>query len=102
MGILGYLNGIYGAQVEFNRPQGLAIDNNYNIYVADTFNNCIRMIDNQYNVTTLVGSTESGFADGTGSAAIFNEPNAVVVDNVNHYLYVADLSNNCIRKIVLE
>jgi serine/threonine protein kinase, bacterial len=101
-GTLGYLNGIYGASVEFNRPQDLAIDNNYNIYVADTFNNCIRMIDNQYNTTTLVGTTESGFADGTGSAAIFNEPNAVVVDNVNHYLYVADLSNNCIRKVVLE
>jgi sugar lactone lactonase YvrE len=101
-GTLGYLNGIKGAPVEFNRPQGLAVDNNYNIYVADTFNNCIRMIDNQYNVTTLVGSTESGFADGTGSAAKFNEPNAVVIDNVNHYLYVADLSNNCIRKVVLE
>jgi len=60
------------------------------------------MIDNQYNVTTLVGSTESGLADGTGAAAIFNEPNAVVVDNVNHYLYVADTGNNCIRKVVLE
>jgi DNA-binding beta-propeller fold protein YncE len=101
-GILGYLNGIKGAPVEFNRPQGLAFDNNYNVYVADTFNNCIRMIDNQYNVTTLVGSTESGLADGTGAAAKFNEPYTVVVDNINHYLYVADTGNSCIRKVVLE
>lgn len=101
-GTLGYLNGIHGAPVEFNRPQGLAVDNDFNIYVADTFNNCIRMIDNQYNVTTLVGSTEVGLVDGTGAAAKFNEPNAVVVDNVNHYLYVADTGNHCIRKVVLE
>lgn len=52
--------------------QGLAVDNDFNIYVADTFNNCIRMIDNQYNVTTLVGSTEMGLVDGTGAAAKFN------------------------------
>lgn len=101
-GTLGYLNGIKGAPVEFNRPQGLAFDNNYNVYVVDTFNNCIRMIDNQYNVTTLVGSTESGLVDGSGAAAKFNEPYAVVVDNINHYLYVADTGNNCIRKVVLE
>ena len=82
--------------------QGLAVDNDFNIYVADTFNNCIRMIDNQYNVTTLVGSTEMGLVDGTGAAAKFNEPNAVVVDNVNYYLYVADTDNHCIRKVLLE
>ena len=50
------------------------------------------------NVTTLAGSGATGFADGTGVAAMFNNPSGVTVDGSMN-VYVADRSKNRIRKI---
>ena len=49
-------------------------------------------------VSTLAGSGTSGWADGLGSAAKFTEPFRLSVDS-NGALYVADYSNNRIRKV---
>ncbi len=84
---------------QFNLPQGVDVDNNGNIYVADSSNHKIRKIDNFGNVTTLAGSGTDGFADGNATTAKFNVPYAVTVDN-NGNIYVVDESNNKIRKIV--
>jgi streptogramin lyase len=42
----------------------------------------------------------SGFADGSGTAAQFNQPQGIGVD-ANGNIYVADYSNNRIRKVVV-
>ena len=42
----------------------------------------------------------SGFADGTGTSAKFRYPRGVITDGTN--VYVADSSNNKIRKIVIS
>jgi hypothetical protein len=89
-----------GSAARFNDPLGLAIDSAGNIYVGDTGNSTIRMITPAGVVTTLAGSADgSGSANGLGSAARFNAPRGVAVDGVGN-LYVADLNNNIIRKIV--
>jgi sugar lactone lactonase YvrE len=49
-------------------------------------------------VTTLAGSGNPGFADGTGLAASFKQPCGIAVDR-NGTIYVADASNLKIRKI---
>ena len=75
------------------------MDNASNVYVADTGNNTIRIITPNGTVTTLAGSAgNSGSSDGTGSAAQFESPYGVAVDQSNN-VYVADSGNNTIRLI---
>ena len=53
-----------------------------------------------YTFTTLAGSTgSSGDTDGIGSAARFNSPIGVAVDNESN-VYVVDYGNSTIRKIL--
>jgi len=53
-------------------------------------------------ITTLAGSaSNSGAADGIGSAALFNNPRGIAVDN-NTNVYVTDLYNHTIRKLTLS
>jgi sugar lactone lactonase YvrE len=88
-----------GTAAGFNQPYGLAIDSSGNVYLADKKNATIRKVTSAGVVTTLAGSTNTvGTANGTGSAAQFNQPSGVAVDSTGN-VYVADTANNTIRKI---
>ncbi len=96
--IYGSGDGI-GTNAHFTFPAGTAVDSAGNIYVADSGNHTIRKITSTGTVTTLAGSTgNSGSADGTGTAARFNDPGAVAVDSAGN-VYVADAGNATIRKV---
>ena len=70
-----------------------------NVYVADTDNDTIRKITPAGVVTTLAGTAgQGGSTDGTGSAALFDDPTGVAVDGAGN-VYVADTGNDTIRKI---
>src|SRR5882724_9270587 len=90
-----------GQNAQFNRPAGVAVDTNGNVYVADTFNNTIRKITSAGRVSTIAGfAGSSGIADGVNSAARFNGPSGTTIDSAGN-LYVVDSGNNTIRKIRL-
>lgn len=96
-GIPGYQNGI-GTGAQFQYPNGVAVDVNGTVYVADRLNHRIRKITSSGVVTTLAGSGIAGFANGNGVSAKFYRPSDVTVDG-NGNVYVADDFNHCIRKI---
>ena len=88
-----------GAAARFNTPGGVCVDGSGNIYVADTYGYTIRKITSAGVVTTLAGTAGfSGYADGTGPAARFNQTESVCVDGSGN-LYVPDRYNYSIRKI---
>lgn len=98
-GSIGTANGAANS-ASFDFPTGVAVDSSGNVYVADYYNNVIREISAGV-VSTLAGQmppAPQGFTNGTGTAASFASPGAVAVDKAGN-IYVADTSNNMIRKI---
>lgn len=95
----GTLTKVAALSARFNKPKGLACDRSGNIYVADSGNNQIRVIHDGY-VSHLAGCGEgiSGFTDGVGGAASFNNPTDVAVDRTG-VVYVADRDNHSIRRV---
>ena len=100
-GIAGATGGIDGvcSKARFFRPQGIAVDSQDNVYIADTENDTIRKITAVGEVSTLAGSAQQvGNSDGVGKTARFSHPEAITVDS-NGNLYVADTGNHVIRKL---
>ncbi|MGE5108592.1 MAG: SMP-30/gluconolactonase/LRE family protein [Sphingobacteriales bacterium] len=83
---------------QFNNPAGIAVDASGNVYVADFTNQRIRKITPAGVVSTLAGDGTPAYRDGTGTSAQFKYPAAVAVDIYGN-VYVAEYSNNRIRKI---
>lgn|GEM_PF-569641 len=82
----------------FYNPDGLAVDKDGNIFVADTKNNLIRKISIDGNVTTFAGTGTAGSTDGERLSTTFNYPTGLIFDQLGNLL-VADYKNNVIRKI---
>ena len=83
-----------------NTPSGLQVTTSGLVYVADTGNHKIRLIDQSKNnqITTLVGTGTAGSADGAAAVARLNTPTAVTFDTSGN-VYIADTGNNKIRMV---
>lgn len=81
---------------KFNAPVGLAVSETGKIYVSDTYNDKIRVIENGQ-VSTIAGSVE-GFFDGSGSAAKFDTPLGIALTK-DGKLIVADAGNFRLRVV---
>lgn len=89
------------AQARFNGPIGIAVDSSGNVYVADTYNDRIRVIRPGGEVSTVAGAGIPGYADGNAGDARFDTPCAVAVAS-DGSLIVADTGNNVLRRITAD
>lgn len=89
-----------GASAQFFFPGGSVSDGAGSLYVADTYNHCIRkVVVASGAVTVFAGSPGSpGSTNDTGTAATFRFPVGITRDPSGN-LYVADSGNFVIRKI---
>jgi sugar lactone lactonase YvrE len=85
------------ATARFNGPIGVAVDVDGRLFVADTYNDRIRVITRDGIVSTLAGG-ERGLADGAGTDARFDTPSGIAVAPDGTVL-VADTGNGLIRLI---
>jgi sugar lactone lactonase YvrE len=81
-------------------PYDLALDNLGNLFIACSITDVVRKIDANGIITTVAGNYNGGYTGdgGLATAAQLNNPMGIAVDLFGN-LYIADSSNNCIRKI---
>jgi hypothetical protein len=93
------------SKAQFNGPHHLLFGPDGDLYIADTFNNCVRKIDLKTGVVTRVAGTgKKGFSGEGGSAASaeFGGCFCLALDPKGERLYVCDLDSRRIRAVVLK
>jgi uncharacterized protein (TIGR03437 family) len=99
-GLAGYLGDggpATGAQV--TTPVGLATDASGNVYIADTGNNAVRVVNSSGIISTVAGNGLAGYSgdDGEAVLAMVGSPTGVAVDASGN-LYISDGSLR-VRKV---
>ncbi len=83
-------------------PNAVAVDRSGNLYIADSGNNRIRVVDRSGMINFYAGDPDAvpGFAGDNGPAryARFDYPRGLAVDDSGN-LYIADYFNNRVRKV---
>lgn len=90
-------------KARLNFPSAVAIDVDGTLFVADTMNHRVRRVDPKTGIiTTIAGTGQRRFSGegGLAAKAALNEPAALALDGRGG-LYVADQSNNRVRRIDL-
>ncbi len=101
----GYIDGT-PENARFRALNDISIDKDGNIYITDRDNNAVRKYTASTGLfTTLAGlggaaaTTNRGYADGNGTAARFDTPVGIALDELGN-IYVAERgSSNRIRKV---
>lgn len=97
----GHADG-FGTEAQFNNPRQLVLDEEDNLYIADSGNHCIRKVTPEGIVSTVIGNpNKSGYKDGTPEVALFTEPWGLAIDSEG-VIYIGDKDNHCIRKLSIE
>lgn len=97
-------DGLDARSAALNRPGGVTVDDNFNIYTNDYGNNVIRRIDAQGIITTIAGNGKYGYEGDNENAvcASFNKIYGLYVEAAARRLYIADYGNHCIRYVDME
>src|SRR5216684_847093 len=98
-------DGCPATSAQLNSPEGLAVDSIGNVFIADSGDNVVRMVNTAQIITTYAGggtgctAQTDPLGDGCpANQAGLNNPQGVSVDSSDN-LYIVDTFNNRIRKV---
>ncbi|MGB7760182.1 MAG: hypothetical protein WBL61_10145 [Bryobacteraceae bacterium] len=92
-------DGLPASSASLRNPTGVAVDGAGNVYIADTYNNCVREISG--GIINTVAGTGTGGYNGDNIKATNAQlwfPDDVAVDGAGN-LYIADAGNSRVRKV---
>ncbi|MEW2042536.1 hypothetical protein AB0885_36920, partial [Streptomyces sp. NPDC005534] len=87
-------------QATLHSPHGVTVGLDGTVYIADTFNHCIRRVAVDGTITTHAGTGRPGDGGDNGPAdqAALNSPHGLAL-GPGGSLYIADTCNNRIRRV---
>lgn len=97
----GYIgDGGAGTTATLNSPYGIAIDSSKNIFIADMYNNRVRVLSAAGTITTFAGTGVTGSSGDGGPAvsATLSFPTATATDQ-NGNVFIADTAGLVVRKV---
>jgi len=93
------------AKATFNGMHNCAVTPNGDLYIADSWNHCVRKVDAATGViSTIAGTGHKGFSGDGGPAtqATFDFVMCITLNPTNDVLHIADLNNRRIRAVDLK
>ena len=69
-------------------------------YVADSGNHIVRKLTNEGLGNAQIGSSQPGYLEGNGTAAMLDEPLGMALRPLDHTVFIADHKNHRVRKFV--
>jgi DNA-binding beta-propeller fold protein YncE len=84
----------------FNGMHNVAVTPSGDVYIADTWNYCVRKIDAKTGrISTVVGTGKKGFSGdgGPNSKATFTNVMCITMNATHDKIYIADIGNRRIR-----
>ncbi len=89
---------------QIQSPKGMEVASDGTVYFADGNNHRIRKINPDGSIETIAGTGVPGFSGDEGPAinAQFSTPWGLELDEINQYIYIADRTNDRIRRIDLN
>lgn len=105
-GIAGFGgDGGQAARAQLNAPSGIAVDAQGNVYVSDNINERVRRVDHATgNISTIAGTGQATYSGdgGPATSAALNNPQGLALDSTGQFLYIADFSNERVRRLDLQ
>ena len=87
-----------GEGIIFNMPYSVFSGNDGELYVIDTYNHAIRLLDDSGSILQTIGGELSGHRDGAFEYALFDRPTDGVMDREGR-IFVVDSGNHAIRML---